>query len=45
MFNETAYNVDDFRELSKEDREDIIMAVREARANQDLADESGWDSV
>jgi len=45
VHNETAYNVDDFKQLSKEDREDIITAVRETRANQDLADESGWESV
>ena len=45
IFNECAYSVDDFALLSKEDREDMITAVRESLADQELADDAGWKSL
>lgn len=39
VMNETAYNYDDFQQLSREDREDIIAAKLQQLQDQELADE------
>lgn len=42
VWNESAYNYDDFRALSKEDRIDIIEAKRQERQDIALAERAGF---
>ena len=39
VWNETAYNYDDFLQLSKEDREDIIAGKLQQLQDQEIADQ------